>query len=89
MIRPLFIGFEMESPFTEELSGFKYLNVIGYAPTDEPVTVSEGSVSVLCSLPVLRAERSSEARLGELSTRCHGAVPCMCVKHRAELFTRR
>ncbi len=41
-----FIAFEMESPFTTELAGFRYLNITGFAPTDEPVTVSEAAITV-------------------------------------------
>lgn len=41
-----FIGFEIEDPFTEELSGFRYLNIIGNAPTGEPMTVSGLAVSI-------------------------------------------
>ena len=46
LIGTQFIGFEMESPFTEELSGFRYLNIMGGAPTSEPVTVSGPAVSI-------------------------------------------
>ena len=81
-----FIGFEIEYPFTEELPGFRYPNIIGNAPTSEPVTVSGPAVSIPFSalFQVPRAERSSEAGLGKLSTRFHRAVPRMRFKQRSD-----
>jgi Carboxypeptidase regulatory-like domain len=58
------IGFELESPFTEELSGFRYLNVIGYAPTGEPVTVSGPAVSIPFSALFQYCELNAPARRG-------------------------
>jgi hypothetical protein len=63
-IGPQFIGFEMESPFTEELSGFRYLNVMGGAPTGEPVTVSGPAVSIPFFALFQYCELSAPARRG-------------------------
>jgi hypothetical protein len=41
-----FVGFENDYAFTEELPGFRYVNIIGNAPTDQPASVSGAAVSV-------------------------------------------
>ena len=59
-----FIGFEIEYPFTEELPGFRYLNIIGNAPTSEPVTVSGPAVSIPFSALFQYCELNAPARRG-------------------------
>lgn len=59
-----FIGFELESPFTEEFPGYKYLNVMGVAPTSEPASVSGGAVSVPFSAVFQYCELNAPARRG-------------------------
>ena len=64
LIGPQFIGFELESPFTEELPGFRYLNIMGFAPTGEPVTVSGPAVSIPFHALFQYCELSAPARRG-------------------------
>jgi hypothetical protein len=59
-----FIGFEIDFPFTEEFTGFRYLNIIGNAPTQEPVTVSDTDVSIPFSALFQYCELKAQARLG-------------------------
>ena len=61
---PQFIGFELESPFTEELPGFRYLNIMGGAPTSEPVTVSGSAVSIPFFAQFQYCELNAPARRG-------------------------
>ena len=58
------IAFEMESPFTTELAGFRYLNILGFAPTDEPVTVSEAAITVPFNALFQYCELNSPAKRG-------------------------
>jgi hypothetical protein len=58
------IGFEMEYPFTEEFPGFRYLNIMGTAPTEDPVTVSDTAVSIPFSALFQYCELNSQTRLG-------------------------
>ena len=81
-----FIGFEIEYPFTEELSGFR-VPEHHRQRTDQRTSDgfrTRGVDSLLGSLPVLRAGRSSEAGLGKLSTRFHRAIPRMRFKQRSD-----
>ena len=64
LIGPQFIGFEMESPFTEELSGFRYLNIMGGAPTGDPVTVRGPAVSIPFFALFQYCELNAPARRG-------------------------
>jgi hypothetical protein len=59
-----FIRFEMDFPFTEEFTGFRYLNIIGEAPTQEPVTVSDTGVSIPFFALFQYCELQAQARLG-------------------------
>jgi hypothetical protein len=64
LIGTQFIGFEIEYPFTEELSGYRYLNIIGNAPASEPVTVSGPAVSIPFSALFQYCELNAPARRG-------------------------
>lgn len=61
-----FIGFEMDFPFTEEFTGFRYLNIMGGAPTptQEPVTVSDTGVSIPIFALFQYCELQAQARRG-------------------------
>jgi hypothetical protein len=60
-----FVGFEIESPFTAVLPGFRYLNIIGHAPTDQqPATVSGAAVTVPFSALFQYCELKSPATRG-------------------------
>ncbi len=64
LIGERFVGFEIEAPLTEELSGFRYLNVMGYAPTDEPAVVSETEITISFGALFQYCELTSPARRG-------------------------
>ena len=86
-----FIGFEIESPFTEELSGFRYLNIMGNAPTGEPVTVSGPAVSIPFFALFQDRELNGPARRGWENCQ-HASTERFhaCVSDRARMvFTRR
>ena len=86
-----FVGFEIESPFTEELPGFRYLNIFGYAPTGEPVTVSGPAVSIPFHALFQYCELNAPARRGWENCQ-HAATVRFhaCVSDSARMvFTRR
>ena len=41
-----FVGFEMDHGIPEDFPGFRFLNIMGIAPTTEPATATESSVSI-------------------------------------------
>ena len=58
------IGFVIESPLTEEFPRFRYMNVIGGAPTQEPVSVTDSGVSIPFHGLFQYCELNEPARLG-------------------------
>jgi hypothetical protein len=64
MVGSQFIGFELEFPLTEELPGFRYVNVIGSAPTGEPATASDQSMSIPFHALFQYCELNAPARRG-------------------------
>ena len=86
-----FVGFEIESPFTEELPGFTYLNIFGFAPTGEPVMVSGPAVSIPFHALFQYCELNAPARRGWENCQ-HAATVRFhaCVSDSARMvFTRR
>ena len=81
-----FVGFEIEYPIyrgTAWLQVPEHLRLRTNRRTSDGVR-TRGFDSFPRSLPILRAERSREARLGKLSTLCHRAVSRMRFRQRSD-----